>query len=134
MPETTTSILNEIREMTVGVRSENPNDEPVLNAFDTELKIHINTALARLWQLGVGPEAGYAVTNEEQTWEEFLGDLANPRVLNGVKTYVYQYVKLTFDSASMNTGAQQALQEQLNKLEWLLNVAAEEAKEDQTGE
>ena len=43
--------------------------------FDPDLVIHINTALARLVQLGVGPPGGFKIDAKGgHTWEQFMGN------------------------------------------------------------
>ena len=64
------------------------------NEFDTDLVIHINSALFDLCELGVGPNEGFAITGETETWDDFLGE---GRVdLEAVKTYVFLKVKMIF--------------------------------------
>ena len=43
-------------------------------AFDTDVIIHINTALAILCQLGVGPDKGFRIRDDSATWQDFVGD------------------------------------------------------------
>lgn len=62
--------------------------------FDPDVIMHINSALAELNQVGVGPANGFEVTGDTETWLQLLG--AEPR-LNAAKTYVYLYVKQAFD-------------------------------------
>ena len=59
------SILSTIRQMVGG--------EENATYFDTDLKVHINAALFRLYQLGVG-SAPYEVTDATNTWNDFLGE------------------------------------------------------------
>ena len=42
--------------------------------FDTDVIMHINSTLAILNQLGVGPSEGFFVTDSRQTWKDFVGD------------------------------------------------------------
>ena len=48
------SILNTVKK-TVGMN-------PEYTAYDSDIIMHINTALMRLRQLGVGPKQGYRIT------------------------------------------------------------------------
>lgn len=88
------------------------------NFFDPELIMHINSALSVLAQLGVGPKAGFFITDETATWSDFLGD--NP-LINIVKTYVPKKVKVAFDPP--NTGPlSEALNKTLSEMEWRIMV------------
>lgn len=87
-------------------------------AFDLPIIGHINTVLADLTQLGVGPEAGFEIVNNEAVWADFLGP--NPQ-LNAVKSYVYMRVRLLFDPPSIGF-VLSAMKEQIDKMEWKINV------------
>ena len=63
-------------------------------AFDTDIVVFINTAMMTLQQIGVGPLNGFTVTGATETWEDFL---PSDMMLEGVKTYIYLSVKMTFD-------------------------------------
>lgn len=90
-------------------------------AFDTDVIIHINSALATLTQLGVGPSTGFMIDDDVKLWADFMDN--DPR-LSPVKTYVYSYVKLQFDPPSTSYHLT-ARKEQLNELEWRLQVTAD---------
>lgn len=90
-------------------------------AFDTDVIIHINTALAILCQLGVGPSNGFRIRDASSTWQDFVGD--DPR-LDDVKDYIYLKVKLLFDPPS-SSAAIQSTEKLLSEIEWRLNVTAE---------
>jgi hypothetical protein len=63
-------------------------------SFDPEVILYINTVLATLNQIGVGPENGFQIVDAVATWDNLLGsDLR----LNNVQSYVYLQVKLLFD-------------------------------------
>lgn len=82
--------------------------------FDTDIILHINSALATLTQLGVGPTNGFYIEDLSSTWDNYLhGD---PR-LNLVKTYVYLKVKIGFDPPS-NSATIEAINRQIGELEW----------------
>ena len=92
--------------------------------FDNDILIHINSAIAVLTQLGVGPSNGFVVVDEGETWRDFLGS-GRKFPLNMVKTYIYMKVKLAFDPPS-NSTVLSAYQETCREYEWRMNVAAEE--------
>ena len=82
--------------------------EPEYTPFDTDIIIHINSCLSKLNQIGVGPSEGFKITDETQTWEDFIG--TNPK-LNMVKTWMYVSLRVLFDPPQ-NSFTLQALQEQ----------------------
>lgn len=91
-------------------------------SFDVDITIHINTALFRLNQLGVGPSSGYVVVDKSQTWSDFVG---SPRKdLEAIKTYVYLKVKLVFDPPQSATLID-AIKSQIVEYESLINIQAE---------
>lgn len=64
------------------------------DAFDVELVFHINSTLATLTQLGVGPLHGFSIANKTAIWSDFLPNEARH---NLVKQYVGLRTKLLFD-------------------------------------
>jgi hypothetical protein len=89
--------------------------------FDLDIITHINSVFADLQQLGIGPAVGFAIFDATATWESYLaGDLT----MNSVKTYMYLRVRLLFDPPT--TGYLiTSMNEQIQKLEWRLNVQRE---------
>ena len=94
--------------------------------FDPDIIMHINSALATLTQLGVGPEEGFMITDKTAVWSDFIGD---DLLLNLVPTYVYLKVKLGFDPPT-TAAVLESFQRQASQYEWRLNVAAERTKTD----
>lgn len=88
--------------------------------FDTDLIIHINTFLTRLYQVGVGTK-GFFITDKTATWEDFLQDESK---YQQAKTYVYLRVRLIFDPPTAGS-AIEAFNETLRELEWLLCIDAD---------
>lgn len=105
------SILNDIKKM-IGL------DENY-TVFDQDLIIHINSVFMILTQMGVGPEEGYRITGASNEWSEFTND---DLLMESVKTYIYQKVRLIFDPPQ-NSALLQAIQSSVKELEWRLNVA-----------
>lgn len=92
------------------------------DGFDTELIIHINTALMTLGQLGIGPPGGLVITNGEDTWASLVeGD----DEIEGVKTYVGLKVKMIFDSSNMTSYVLESYKNITSELEYRLNSHAE---------
>lgn len=90
-------------------------------SFDMDVIMHINSAFSTLTQLGVGNPDGYAITDKEDKWEDFL---KKDLTLNNVKTYIYFRVRLSFDPPTTSFGIT-AIKEQVKELEWRINVTAE---------
>jgi len=91
-------------------------------SFDVDLIMHINTTLARLNQLGIGPAEGFMIEDAAATWDAFVGD--DPR-LSQIRTYVYMAVRLVFDPPGTSY-ALTSMEKQVEKFEWLLNAQREE--------
>lgn len=92
--------------------------------WDLDIITHINSAFSDLTQLGVGPPAGFMIEDETVQWTDFLGDDLQ---LNSVKTYIYLRVKLLFDPPATSF-AISAMQDQIDRLEWRLNIHREETE------
>lgn len=93
--------------------------------FDQDILIHINTAIAVLTQLGVGPASGFMVIGPDETWSDFIGN--DDKTLNMVKTYIYMKVKMAFDPP-VNSSVLTAYQEACKEYEWRLNIAVDPSK------
>lgn len=90
--------------------------------WDLDIITHINSAFSTLTQLGVGPAVGFAIEDKTTNWEDFIGDDLQ---LNSVRTYIFLRVKLLFDPPTTSY-AITAAQDQIEQLEWRLNVHREE--------
>ena len=91
--------------------------------FDQDIIININSALMSLTQLGVGPQSGFKIRGEEETWNDFIGERID---FESVKTYVYLKVRLIFDPPQSNYLIEN-IKEQLKEIEWRLNFQAEKS-------
>lgn len=92
------------------------------NSFDTDVIIYINSAIAILRQLGIGPLTGYSISDEKARWSDYLSD--NPEYLEPVKTYIFLKTKMVFDPP-LNSSVLEAYKEQIKELEWRLNVTVD---------
>lgn len=108
------SILTSIKKM-LGITEEYEH-------FDTDIIIHINTAIATLTQLGIGPQQGFTVTDKDDIWSDFISD--DPR-LEMVKSFIYLKVKLLFDPPASSVVVD-AIKQSIQELEWRLVVTAEQ--------
>lgn len=93
-------------------------------AFDPDILMYINGALSTLNQLGIGPDEGFRVEDDSETWDDFLGDDPN---WDDVRIYVTLRVKMLFDPPPTSF-AQQAFKEQIEELAVRLNVRREDAE------
>lgn len=86
--------------------------------FDTDIIIHINTVFMILMQLGVGPTAGFTISDASAVWGDFL---SSEKQLESVKTYTYLRVKMMFDPPTSGTVIQ-STENLIKELEFRLNV------------
>lgn len=103
------SILNDVKKM-LGIDSSYTH-------FDLDLIILINSALATLAQLGVGPVEGLAITSNNEVWSDFVDEAMN---LEMVKEYIYLKVKLIFDPPASGSVIE-AYRNEISELEWRIN-------------
>lgn len=89
--------------------------------FDQDIILHINSVLAILTQLGVGPATGFSIADKSTMWNEFI---SNKLYYEPVKTYVYLKVKLLFDPPQSSI-VLEATNRMISELEFRLNAAAE---------
>lgn len=86
--------------------------------FDPDIIMHINTVLANLIQMGVGPESGFVVEDSSSLWSDFTND---DNLIQQVKTYVSLKVRLLFDPPASSV-VMNSINETLKELEWRLYV------------
>ena len=92
--------------------------------FDDQIVMHINSVLGVLCQLGVGPSVGFAISDESQTWGDFLGDESTVNLSNLVKPYVGAKVRMQFDPPQSGIHAE-AINKMIAEYEWRLNIQAD---------
>lgn len=91
-------------------------------AFDADIVLYINTALADLNQIGVGPTAGFMIQDKTATWNQFFGgDMTH----NNIQAYVSLRVRLLFDPPESGP-AIASFQEQIKELAWRIRERREE--------
>lgn len=91
------------------------------DAFDTDIGMLINNEFMTLYQLGIGPDGGFSITDADTAWTDFSKDKT---LLETVKTYVYMKVRMIFDPPASSVVAD-AFNSQIRELEWRLNIQAE---------
>lgn len=111
-----TSILNSIKKLH-GISAQD-------KGFDTDIVIHINSALMILNQIGIGPDEGFFVEDETTTWADYV---PNRIISEAIKTFVYIKVRLVFDPPNSPTVIE-ALKASANEYEWRITQWAEQNK------
>lgn len=99
------SILTSIKKL-LGI----PED---YDEFDTTILMYINSVFSTLWQLGVGPENGYVVT-DTTLWSDYTD---NETLAGFLTTYVYYKVRMSFDPPS-NSTLNESLKNCANEMEF----------------
>ena len=90
--------------------------------FDEAIVMHINSAFATLWQLGVGPINCFVITNADKTWSDFSTD---DTLLGLVKPYIYKKVKLNWDTPTSSSTID-VLTKSIKEDEWRIYSIAPE--------
>ena len=107
------SILNSVKDMIAG--------GAIHEHFDNELIMCINSVIATLRQIGIGPEEGFAIDGEATTWSDLIGD---SQKLEPVKSYVAFKVRMMFDPPT-SSAVSEAIKENIKELEWRLGTTYE---------
>lgn len=89
--------------------------------FDSDLIMHINSVLAILTQIGVGPVEGFSIEDKTTKWTDFIQ--ADLRIQN-VKSYVYLKVKLLFDPP-LSSAVIESTNKLISELEWRISVSVD---------
>lgn len=97
--------------------------------FDADVLFHINSAIATLTQIGVGPTKGFTVTSKADTYEDFIGDETIPKQFTPL--YIYYKTRLGFDPPS-SSSTLECMKEALKETEWRLQIWAENQEESDT--
>ena len=98
------------------------------DSFDTDVISHINSTLADLAQLGVGPDEGYIIADDITTWRDLVG---GSNLLTFVIDYVYLSVKLVFDPPQ-SSALIASMEKRIEKLEWRVSTAVDTVKANKT--
>lgn len=110
------SILNSIKEL-LGIQKEDKN-------FDTDIIFHINTVIAILRQIGVGPKEGFSIEDDSAEWTDYIEDMA---LLEPVKSYMFMKVKMIFDPPAGSVG--EAYKENIKELESRISIEVDPSLE-----
>lgn len=85
--------------------------------FDSDLLMNINSYFAVMTQCGIGPSAGFHVT-EDSKWDDFVE--AGP-TLEMAKQYVQLRTRLTFDPPT-SSFVIELLKENAREMEWRMYI------------
>jgi len=89
--------------------------------FDEDILMHINTSLAVIDQLGIGPAGGFFISDDTEVW----ADIGLPdNQLNILKTYVFLKVRMLFDPPSTSFHLE-SMTNHIKEYEWRLNALVE---------
>ena len=108
------SILTSIKKL-IGLTEE-------YKVYDPDIIIHLNSTFMILRQLGVGPEDGFIIEDENSFWTDFIP--ADNKLFEGVKTYVYARARLIFDPPQSSI-VKECLEKTVAEFEWRLKEEAE---------
>lgn len=87
-----------------------------------DIIIHINSVFGILTQLGLGPDAGFAICDKSAVWNDFLPQ-DDPRFVMA-QSLVFLRVKLLFDPSASSVVVE-SMNKQIAELEWRIMVACE---------
>lgn len=107
------SILTSVKKL-LGITEE-------YEAFDPDLIMHINTVLAILTQLGVGPDVGFFIVDKTATWSDWI---SNTLICEPVKSFVFLKVRLFFDPPA-STAAVESMNKLLDELEYRIKLTVD---------
>lgn len=115
-------------------------DESVLNSvkhelgidigcysFDQDVKMHINSVLSTLYQIGVESARSVSVVDNSITWGDIFSN--DEDLLPMIKQYVYLKVRVVFDPPT-SSFVLESCNKMIDELEWRINIEAEGGFED----
>lgn len=111
----TNSILDSVKKM-CGITED-------YSYFDLDIITAINSALATLTQLGVGPAGGFLIEDNKAVWNDFME--TDGALFGFVKTYVAKKTQMAFDPPT-SSSVSSALDAIISELEWRISIAADE--------
>lgn len=112
------SILTSIKKL-LGIDAE-------YDHFDADIIMHINSVFMILTQLGVGPEEGFTIMDEDAVWSDFIQDKKD---IESVKSYMYLKVRLLFDPP-LSSAVMESMNRMVNEFEWRLYIAADKTQSE----
>lgn len=92
-------------------------------SYDNQLIEHINRALVKCRQLGVGPKRGFVIFDSSSSWDELIPE-SQTYLLADVPSFVGDLVRLSFDPPA-GGGVMQALKDTIAEDEYRIKLALE---------
>ena len=89
--------------------------------FDSDLIIHINSVLAILTQIGVGPSTGFSISDKYAKRSDLIDDDVR---LEFVKSYVFLKVKLLF-GPPLSSAVAASTKRLCDELEWRISTTVD---------
>lgn len=111
----TTSILTSVKEH-LGIDAQDAS-------YDNQLVEHINRALVKCRQLGVGPKRGFVIFDETSEWSDLI-PFEQTYLLADVPSFVGDLVRLSFDPPAGGS-TMQALKDTIAEDEFRIKLALE---------
>lgn len=99
------------------------NVEQTDTAFDSELIMHINSAISELVQGGVGPDGGLSITIDS-TWDDFSTD---QNVVGHSREYIFCKTRLIWDPPT-NSFICDALSKRAEESYWRAYLESDELR------
>jgi hypothetical protein len=96
-------------------------------SFDQDILTHINSAFSHLYQLGIGPDAGFVIEDADAEWSDFLNEETPLYIVSAVKTNVHLRVRSIFDPPQL-PHVLSAMQAQLLESDTRLLILREETE------
>lgn len=96
--------------------------DPDYTFFDLDITMHINSVFGSLWQLGVGGDTGFFISDRTTLWSQYVSQLS---YLGLIQQYVYLSVRMVFDPPD-GRFAIEAFKNQIEQLAWRINIVAEQ--------
>ena len=93
-------------------------------AFDEDILMHINSTFSVLTQLGVGPEAGFSISDSTAVWSDFISE--DSELYSMVRSYMFLKVRLLFDPP-VTSFTIDAFKKQAEEYEYRMNAIREKA-------
>lgn len=85
--------------------------------FDSDIVMHINSALLALKQIG-GMDEYRTIEDKSDSWSDILAEHSD---VEAIKTYIGLKVRLNFDPPT-NGAVKEAIEKNISELEWRINV------------
>lgn len=112
------SILTSVKEV-LGIAAD-------YTAFDEDILMHINSTFSDLTSLGIGPVAGFTISDADELWSDYVTAGVPANELNSVRSYVFLKVRLLFDPPGTSYLIELA-RKQIEEYEFRLGVSREYA-------